>query len=82
VTNAGNVVEWFRERRSTKIGLLYDKKKIVIKLQNHFRNQETPFCVRIHIDPAMIEHMDGDYLQNDHYVDIMCDRPEITVILR
>ncbi len=82
VTTAGNVVEWFRVRRSTKIGLLYDKKKIIIKFQNYLSDQKTPLRVRLHIDYETIEHIDGDYLHNDHYVDIRCDRPELTVILR
>ena len=82
VTTAGNVVEWFEARRKTSITLFQDKNKITIRIQNLNLFQCPPLRVRLHIDPSSILHIDGDYILEDNYVDIKCDRTELSVILR
>jgi len=82
VTTAGNVVEWFEARRKTSITLFQDKKKITIRIQNLNLFQCPPLRVRLHIAPSSILHIDGDYIPEDNYVDIKCDKTELSVILR
>jgi len=83
ITTAKNVVEWFRVRRSTKITYSIVGKKITISVIRVNRNKDIPDQkVRVHIDKTKIESVDGEYQIEDQFVDIRCDRPELTVILK
>jgi hypothetical protein len=81
VTTAGAVVEWFKVRRA--MGIEYDRNEniIMIKIRHLNPGQSPPTCVRIHIDPAQISHINNEHRDGDGYIDIACTRPEIMVAL-
>jgi len=82
VTTAGDVVEWFENRRKTTLTLFQDTKKITIRIQDLNPVKEPSLRVRLYIDPSLISHVDGEYERGDNYVDIRCVQPELSVMLR
>ena len=82
ITTAKNVVNWFRIRRQTKMGYSMDGKKITISINQPPGPEYIPEQkVRVHISPSLIEHIDGEFVNGDNSVDILC-KPEITVVFK
>jgi len=81
VTTAGNVVEWFKGRRETGIEYVRNKNIITIKIRNLDSLQKLPMCVRVFVNPTLVSHIDNEYRGDGDYIDIPCNRPEITVTL-
>jgi len=82
VTTAGSVVKWFEGRRKTGIEYHRNKNIITIRIRYPDSGQHPRMCIRVHIDPALISSVNNEYKPGTGYIDIMCTRPEITVILR
>lgn len=83
VTTANNIVDWFRSRRTTVLGYTKGGNKIIIYAHQPPRSKNSPDQkVRLHIDNSKIALIDSEYVAGNGYVDIRCDRPEITVVLK
>jgi len=80
VTTAGNVVAWFEERRKTRIEYVRNNKVLTIRVLSDVRSG-IPARVRLHINPASVSSVDGEHVRGNSFIDIRCDRPEITVVL-
>lgn len=80
---AGEIVEWFRIRREAQVQVSRTESSIVIRISGLRSKQGIPAMkIRVHIHPDKILSIDADHLLSDEYVDIRCDREEITVRLR
>ena len=81
VTTAGRVVKWFKTRRGTGIGYSKNKNILSVTCRNLDFSQNPPQRVRVHVDPARVSHIDNEYRIGEGYVDILCNKQEITVTL-
>ncbi len=82
ITTAQNVVEWFRHRRQTGITYSVEGKEMTIFIHQPPRPEHIPGQkVRMHVSPSLIEHIDGESVRGDDFLDILC-KPEITVVFR
>nr|WP_320161344.1 hypothetical protein [uncultured Methanoregula sp.] len=81
VTTAGNVVAWFKDRRTAGIEYVRNNNIITIRILN-WKRSEVPERVRVHIDPQLIFSIDEEYVPGDMFVDIRCNKEEITVVLQ
>lgn len=79
ITNAANIVDWFKTRRDTQIQYTVDKNKISINI--HQSDDNKTQTIRVHIDPRKIKFINSEASYAYNYVDIKCDRQEIEVIL-
>jgi hypothetical protein len=81
VTKAIDIVSWFRARRETKIECSVNQKLVTITIRDYDFDLNPLQKVRVHIEPSSVSHIDGEYIPGDHYVDIRCDHPLITLVL-
>jgi len=81
VTTAGRVVAWFGMRRAAGFEVTTTAKIITIKIHRPGNSPATPLRIRVHVKPAAISRISGEYCSGPDFVDIRCDRPEITVVL-
>lgn len=82
VTTAGEVVRWFKMRRTAGIESgVVDKKTLVIRLNNKDAVLNHQVRVRLHIDPARVCSASTAYTSGNGYVDLMGTADKITVTL-
>jgi len=82
VTTARRITDWFRGRRAAGIGLDVSGTTIIIRISGLPPGSLPGMRVRLHIEPARIAAVDAEYRTGNGYVDIRCNRPEITVKLQ
>ena len=82
VTRAVDVVDWFKMRRNVRIGYVKDENKLEIRLRGLDMREGIPkIRLRIHVEPERIKKINEEYAAGDGYVDVMCDRERIEVVL-
>jgi hypothetical protein len=81
VTKAMDVVSWFRARRETKIECSVNQKMVTITIRDYDFDLKPPQKVRIHIEPSSVSCIGSGYIPGEHFVDIRCDRPQISLVL-
>jgi hypothetical protein len=82
VTRAVDVVDWFKMRRSVKLSYMREGNKLKIRLKGLENREGIPkMRLRIHVEPERIKGINGEYVAGEGYVDVMCDRERIEVVL-
>ncbi|MGC9435720.1 MAG: polysaccharide deacetylase family protein [Methanomicrobiales archaeon] len=82
ITRAIDIVDWFRMRRNASLTYIKKENQLDIHVSGLENKTNLPnLRVRIHIDPARVRHVDGEYLVGDDAIDIKCDREHITVVI-
>jgi hypothetical protein len=82
VTRAVDIVDWFKMRRNVKLSYIKGGNKLEIRLRGlEFRENIPEMRLRIHVEPERIKEISGKCIEGDGYVDVMCDRERIEVIL-
>lgn len=77
-----DIVNWFRMRREVQIGSTTTDTQITITITGIDLNRTfPPLRVRVHIDPDRVQYIDAPYVCGDGFVDIKCDREQITVVM-
>lgn len=79
ISTATNIVEWFRKRRSTQIESDINEKVLTIRVRNFSYDKYN--VIRVHINPSAVDQVDTEFIKWGTYIDIKCDRPEITMRL-
>jgi hypothetical protein len=84
VTRAVDIVDWFKMRRNVRISYIKGGNKLKIWLKGLEMREGIPeMRLRIHVEPERIKvkEISGKYVAGDGYVDVMCDREKIEVVL-
>ena len=83
ISTANNIVTWFSNRRAFIISYTNDEKLLIITLRGDFNVGNHPlYCLRVHLDPGQIDHVNGEYVQGTDYIDIKLTEETIVVHLK
>lgn len=84
VSSAGNIVDWFRRRRETKITSTTEGNLIRVHVEHFSALNDIPGqSIRAHIDPMLVESVDAEFVNGEECIDIRCEnrREDYTVVL-
>lgn len=82
VTRAIDVVDWFKIRRNVRLSYMKERNKLDIWIKGlEIREGIPKMRLRIHVEPERIKEISGKCIEGDGYVDVMCDRERIEVVL-
>ena len=81
ITRAIDIVDWFRTRRRVQLGYSRSKDRLSITVAGLEPVRSLPpLRLRVHVDPERVRYIDGEYICGDEYVDIRCDREQVSVV--
>jgi len=82
VSTAGNVVQWFRMRRSIRVTLTHDGNCLYVTLSGNLSPEGLPaFRLRVYIPPERIHSADAEFTAGTDYIDIIITRRRVKVQL-
>ena len=83
VSTANNIVAWFSNRRSLKISCTKEEKRLIITIRGDFNAGNHPlYCLRVHLDPVLIDHVNGEFVQGTDFIDIKLTKETVVVHLK
>lgn len=81
ITRAIDIVDWFRMRRNVRLSYLKTEDGLTITVAGlELARSLPPLRVRVHVDPEQVRHIDAEYVCGDGYVDIRCDKEQVSVV--
>ncbi len=82
ITNAANVVAWFRVRRQVSISYTRENDTVTIRTEGDLPGRSLPsLTLRMHIPLNRQIRVNAEYCRQTEYTDILLDKKEITVTL-
>jgi len=82
ITTAGNIVEWFRQRRNLKVHCRTENGKISIITEGiPSESPFPPFMIRIHVPADRNVTADARFIRRGGYIDVRLERNTVTVSL-